>query len=65
MISTKPHPKRQFEVTFETTGPVGDEDMLAGIHGRIAEAEGLLLTPYTYDREEEAPAAKSGKKSKF
>lgn len=64
MISTKPHPKRQFEVTFETTGPVGDEDMLAGIHGRIAEAEGLLLTPYTYDREEDTPT-KPAKKSKF
>jgi hypothetical protein len=64
MITVKPHPKRQFEVTFETTGPVGDDEALAGIHGRIAEAEGILLAPYTYDKEEKAETGPK-KKAKF
>jgi len=63
MITVKPHAKKQFEVTFETTGPVGDEATLAGIHSRITEAEASLLQPYTYDSPEDAaPVAKSSSK---
>ena len=53
MITVKPHPKKQFEVTFATTGKVDSEKSLAGIHSRIAEADSILLTPYTYGAEEE------------
>lgn len=56
MITVRPHPKKQFEVTFATTGKVEDEKALAGIHSRIAEADSILMTPYTYDAEEEAVA---------
>lgn len=61
MIIVKPHAKKQFEVTFETTGPIESDKALAGIHGRINEAEASLLQPYTYDAEETAPAAESDK----
>ena len=63
-IVVKPHPKKQFEVTFEAGAPITDEATLAALHGRIAEAEAILLTPYTYEAEapaEEAPAKKSKK----
>jgi hypothetical protein len=60
MITVKPHAKKQFEVTFATTGKIEDDKALAGIHSRIAEADSILLTPYTYDAEE-APAAESDK----
>lgn len=53
MIIVKPHAKKQFEVTFETTGPVADEGILAAIHSRIDSAETALLQPYIYDQEEE------------
>tara|TARA_R110000737_G_scaffold41837_2_gene62527 strand:+ start:1591 stop:2316 length:726 start_codon:yes stop_codon:yes gene_type:complete len=63
MITVKPHPKKQFEVTFETTGPVDNDRHLAGIHSRIDEAEASLLQPYTYDAEEApAPESKGSKK---
>ena len=61
MISVAPHPKKQFEVSFATTGPVVDEDCLAGIHGRIQEAEGLLLNPYTYDNDPKPEVKESSK----
>jgi len=62
-IISKPHPKKQFEITFEAIEPIEDETLLAAIHGRVAEAENMLLTPFTYDQEE-APSkpAKTGKK---
>ena len=60
MIIVKPHAKKQFEVTFDLVGPIGDEKALAGIHSRIVEAESILMTPYTYDAEEE-PVKESDK----
>jgi hypothetical protein len=63
MITCKPHPKKQFEVTFETTGPL-EEDDISVIHQRIAEAEAAVLAPYTYDKEDK-PAEETGKKAKF
>ena len=64
-IIVKPHAKRQFEVTFEAMEPIGKDETLSGIHSRIAEAEGILMTPYTYDAEEEEAPAKPGKTSKY
>ena len=61
MVTVRPHPKKQFEVTFATTGQVDDETALAGIHSRIAEADAILLTPYTYDAEAEEAEADSDK----
>jgi len=49
MITVKPNAKTQFEVTFETTGPIEDDKLLSAIHARIPEAEKILLQPYTYD----------------
>ena len=61
MVTVRPHPKRQFEVTFETTGPIEDEATLAAIHGRINEAETILLQPYVYDIDEDAAPETSKK----
>ena len=62
MITVRPHPKKQFEVTFESTGPIEGDTTLSAIHSRIAEAETTLLQPYTYDTDE-APTPAAGKKS--
>lgn len=63
MVSCKPHPQRQFEVLFETTGQIKDEAALAGIHARIHGAEELLLVPYTYDTD--APAEEATGSDKY
>jgi len=52
-IIVKPHPKKQFEVTFEAVGNIEGDDVLSQIHARIEGAEAGLLTPYTYDTDEE------------
>lgn len=48
-IKCQPHPKRQFETVFELIGKIDDDMQLAGIHPRIAEAEKMLMQPYTYE----------------
>lgn len=60
-IIVKPHPKKQFEVSFDLVEPVADETALAGLHGRIAEAESLVLQPYTYEEETASKPKKSKK----
>ena len=62
-ISVAPHPKKQFEVSFAAVRPITDEATLAAIHARIESVEALLLSPYEYSDEDEAPAKKG--KSKF
>jgi hypothetical protein len=66
MVLVKPHPKKQFEVLFEPTGPVDGDELLSEIHARIGSAESVLLTPYGYDKEDGKPEdAGPKKKSKF
>ncbi len=62
LVKVRPDPKRQFVVEFSAVEPIEDEATLAGIHGRIAEAEAILLSPYTYEAEEAEAPAKSNKK---
>ena len=61
MITVKPHAKKQFEVTFESTGAITSEIHMAGIHSRIQAAEATLLQPYTYETEEPAEATAEAK----
>jgi len=60
-ILVKPHPKKQFEVTFEALEPVGSDEMLGQIHGRIEAAESVIMTPYDYTEEATEPAPDTSK----
>jgi hypothetical protein len=64
MVSVKPNAKTMFEVTFDQVRPVASDELLAAIHGRIADMEKALLTPYTYDEQDDAPKTKA-KSKKF
>lgn len=44
-ISARPHPVNQFEVNFKAVSKIPDE-VLGQVHGRIANANETLLTPY-------------------
>ena len=63
MISVTPNPKTQFQINFQTTGPIEGDQYLSAIHSRIPDAEKMLLTPYEYgEDEEERPKAPSSSK---
>ena len=52
MISVNPHPKKQFEVSFDAVSPIEEDKQLAGIHGLIEQAEKDLMRPYIYETED-------------
>ena len=60
-IIVKPHPKKQFEVTFEHVADIKNDEALSQIHLRIEDADKGLLVPYTYDKEEESTEENSDK----
>jgi hypothetical protein len=51
-------PKTIHQVLFNGIAPLEDQDLLAAIHGRIEEAENMLLQPYTYEDEAETADSK-------
>jgi hypothetical protein len=53
-----PDKKTIHQVTFHAVEPVGDDALLAAIHGRIEEGESQLLQPYTYEEDEVAESSK-------
>lgn len=46
------------QILFEGIEPIEDESLLAAIHGRIPKAEERLLTPYTYEDQEEGDSSR-------
>lgn len=64
-ISTQPDPKSQFKVLFRTVR-ILEEEFLGDVHSRVDKAKDLLMTPYSYESEEqeEKPKAET-KKRKF
>ena len=61
-ISTAPHPKKMFEVSFKPLGPIEGDEALSGIHARIDEANAAITEPYTYDDEDDEPAQSTSTK---
>jgi hypothetical protein len=57
-IKVVPDKKTIHQVTFHAVEPVGDDALLAAIHGRIEEGESQLLQPYTYEEDEVAESSK-------
>lgn len=53
-IKVVPDKKTIHQVTFNGLEPIEDDELLAAIHGRIEEAEGMLLKPYTYEDNEDS-----------
>jgi hypothetical protein len=51
-VKVVPDKKTIHQVTFLGIAPLDDDSLLAAIHGRIEEAQGKLMQPYTYDEEE-------------
>ena len=56
-VKVVPDKKTVHQVTFAGIAALDDQELLAAIHGRIAEAESKIMQPYTYEEEE----ATSGK----
>jgi len=50
-VKVVPDKRTIHQITFSGIGPIGDEDMLSAIYGRVHAAEGMLLRPYTYEEE--------------
>lgn len=48
-ILVKPHPKKQFEISFSTPSPVIDADQVRAIAGRTAQGITELMRPYEYE----------------
>jgi hypothetical protein len=57
-VKVVPDKKTIHQVTFNGIAPIEDQALLAAIHGRIEEAEGNLMQPYSYDDEEDEADAK-------
>ena len=51
-IKVVPDKKTIHQVTFKGIDAIEDSEILAAIHARIEEAEGMILRPYTYDDED-------------
>lgn len=63
-ISRNPHKVRQFEIKHNYVSSIQGNDYLGALHARSQEAQGILMTPFSLEKEEE-PAAASGKKKKY
>ncbi len=57
-IKVVPDKKTIHQITFNGLEPVGDDSILAAIHGRIEEAEGKLMQPYSYEDDDEEENSK-------
>jgi len=57
-IKVVPDKKTIHQVTFSGIGPIDDDELLSAVHARIEEAEKKLMTPYTYEDEEEEASGK-------
>jgi hypothetical protein len=64
-MKVKNHAKFQFQVLFECGDKVMGDDILAALNARIPEVQALLLSPYTYEEEEEAAEPKKKGKKKY
>jgi len=61
-MTCKANANTQFVIGFEADGKVADDSILAALNARIPSVNELLLTPYTYEDEEEEEAPKGKKK---
>lgn len=61
LMSIVPDKKTQFKIEFEPLDKLG-EDALPKIFSMIDAAEKMLLTPYTYDKDEQVDGASNSKK---
>lgn len=51
-VKVVPDKKTIHQIQFNGIAPLEDQELLAAIHGRIEEAEAMLMSPYTYEDEE-------------
>jgi hypothetical protein len=63
-VSARPHVRNQFELIFEPTQAIQDEEVLLAIKSRLEEARAIIMTPYegADDDADEAPPVKDSKK---
>jgi hypothetical protein len=55
-IKVVPDKRTIHQIQFSGVRPLEGDSLLSAIHGRIEDAESMLLTPYTYDEEEDEDA---------